>query len=611
MEEQNKKQSGIIAKYKILWRITACMLMSVLLFASLYTGKIVYAGNMIDSTFDLDFSGDSTNRATTGLSWEKDTGTDTYILTLDNIDLNDSRDIILPTDKKVIIRLIGNSNMYNGKLMTNGTYAFKITITGGGTLNTKALPSGGADGDTLTIEGGAKVYVKDRVSYGSSGGANGVLNVKGAGTLLDIDTSAGVDNKGTYLKEINITDGAELNIRATKIGAYTIEGSINVKNNSKLKVSGKYGVYIEDGKLTVDDTSTLETDSESAGITVVDTTGTKSQNDMLSLPDIPSGTNIVSVDKNGNKLWTLAKKGSTVEIEGSNITPADNIKGALSGKITIKKGVSSPSSDPSGGGSSGGGYFPGIPSLPDDDSSKEGTSDGKDKDSSSKDENNKNKVNVTAEVNVKAKKDKDKAANAEISENAVEDAVEKVKDEAKKNGKEIGKISLKINTDMPKGTDNLTLNIPEDVLDKISDGEIDSFTVNTPLVKLIFDKKAVLRIRKQCKKGGAVINIAPHKNRYKKAKKLIGKRPAYDIRVTCSKNKKRITDFGKGKVKVFILYAPAGNENIGRLYALNLNKKGRLKKAGGSIYDAKSGYVIFTAKHLSTCGIGYTAPKKK
>ena len=102
-----------------------------------------------------------------------------------------------------------------------------------------------------------------------------------------------------------------------------------------------------------------------------------------------------------------------------------------------------------------------------------------------------------------------------------------------------------------------------------------------------------------------------HKNRYKKAKKLIGKRPVYDIRVICSKNKKRITDFGKGKVKVFMLYFLSKNENIVGLYALNLNKKRRLKKAGGSIYDAKSGYVIFTAKHLSTCGIGYTAPKKK
>ena len=580
--------------------LTACIIALAMIFSGI--SIYAFAGTAVDPGFNLDFSGDSTNRATTGLTWEKDTVTDTYILTLDNIDLNDSRDITLPTNKKVIIKLIGNSNMYDGKLMTSGAYAFKITITGGGTLNTKALPSGGADGDTLTIEGGAKVYVKERVSYGGSGGANGVLNVKGAGTLLDIDTSAGVDNKGTYLKEINITDGAELNIRATKIGAYTIEGSINVKNNSKLKVSGKYGVYIQDGKLTVDDTSTLETDSESAGIAVVDTTGSKSQNEMLSLPDIPSGTNIVSVEKNGHKLWTLAKKGSTVGIEGNNTTPADNIKGALSGKMIIKKGVSSPSSDPSGGGSSGGGYIPAEDLSPDD---KRDDKSSKDEDKTSRD---KNKVTVTAEITVKAKKDKDKTANAEVSEKAVEDAVEKVKEEAKKNGKEIGKISLKVNTDMPKGTDNLTLNIPEDVLDKISDGEIDSFTVNTPLVKLIFDKKAVLKIRKQCKKGGAVINIAPHKNRYKKAKKLVGKRPVYDIRVSCAKGKKKITDFGKGKVKVFILYAPSKNENMGGIYGVYVNKKGRLRKAYDSVYDVKSGYVIFTTKYLSTCGVGYIAP---
>lgn len=95
MEEQNKKQSGIMAKYKILWRITACMLMSVLLFASLYTGRIVYAGNSVPLGFNLDFSNDSSDRETTGtgISWKRDNATNIYTLTLDNIDLNDGRSI--------------------------------------------------------------------------------------------------------------------------------------------------------------------------------------------------------------------------------------------------------------------------------------------------------------------------------------------------------------------------------------------------------------------------------------------------------------------------------------------------------------------------------------
>ncbi|MGP1597327.1 hypothetical protein [Peptoanaerobacter stomatis] len=113
-------------------------------------------------------------------------------------------------------------------------------------------------------------------------------------------------------------------------------GSINVKNNSTLKVSCKYGVYIYGGKLTVDDTSTLQTDATSAGIVVVDPSETKTQDEVLSIPDIPYNTNIVSVMANDHKFWTIAKIGSAVEVVGNNADPADDIKGAL-GKMTIKK----------------------------------------------------------------------------------------------------------------------------------------------------------------------------------------------------------------------------------------------------------------------------------
>lgn len=291
------------------------------------------AKNTVDAGFNLNFNDDTTPRETTDkkLSWAKDTNTDSYILTLDNIYLEKDRDITLPTGKKVTIKTVGDSEI-DSQIIAEGGYSFDITITGEGTLNIKTLPSGGIDNDTLTIQSGTKVYVKDRISYGASGAANSFLNVKGEGTLLDIDTSG---SYGTILQEINVTDGAELNIRARRIGAYTI-GSINVTKNSKLKAACQYGVYILEGKLVVDDTSTLETDATSAGIVILDKTNAKKQAEVLSVPDVPNGTDITSVVKNGSRLWTIAKIGAKVEVVGNDLEPAEDITSALS-KMTIKK----------------------------------------------------------------------------------------------------------------------------------------------------------------------------------------------------------------------------------------------------------------------------------
>ena len=95
-------------------------------------------------------------------------------------------------------------------------------------------------------------------------------------------------------------------------------------------------VYILEGKLVVDDTSTLETDATSAGIVIIDRTNAKKQAEVLSIPDVPNGTDITSVVKNGSRLWTIAKIGSKVEVVGNDLEPAYDITSALS-KMTIKK----------------------------------------------------------------------------------------------------------------------------------------------------------------------------------------------------------------------------------------------------------------------------------
>ena len=64
----------------------------------------------------------------------------------------------------------------------------------------------------------------------------------------------------------------------------------------------------------------------------------------------------------------------------------------------------------------------------------------------------------------------------------------------------------------------------------------------------------------------------------------------------------------KGKIKLNIFYSPDKNEKADKLYVVYVNKKGRLRKVKGSVYDKKTGCMIFTAKNLGAFGVGYTAP---
>ncbi len=277
-----------------------------------------------------------------GLSWKKDEGADSYTLTLDNVlvkNTGNASSIVLPLGEKVTIELKGNSTV-DGGIDVGGSGKLDLTIKGQGILNTPRLLGAGTNNDTVTIEGGAKVYVKNPISYGGSGNEDGFLNVKGQGTLLDVDVlNTPSTSYGISLQGINVADGAEMNIHAKKASVFAVapdgkSAFVNVTNNSKLKVLCQYGVYVINGKLTVDSTSKLETDASSAGIVVVDKSAAKTQNDVLSLPGIPAGSTVTSTEKLGHKLWTVAKTGAKVAVVGNSTEPADDITGAL-GKLTI------------------------------------------------------------------------------------------------------------------------------------------------------------------------------------------------------------------------------------------------------------------------------------
>ena len=261
---------------------------------------------------------------------------------------------------------------------------------------------------------------------------------------------------------------------------------------------------------------------------------------------------------------------------------------------------------PSGGteGSTGGGSSSGGTSS----KNTEINENNKPKDDSSVTDANTDKgsdLPVTAEITVEAKKGKSKTATAKISKKSVENAITKALEEAKKNGKEAEKISLEVKVDMPKGTDKVKVNLTGGALEKIAGEEINSLIIDSPISKTVFDKKAISEIKKKSK-GGVVLSISPVKKLSKQAKKQIGKRPVLAISLSYLRGKKKITSLGKGKITAFIPYTLNKNEKADGLYAVYVDKKGKVRKIKGSYYDKESCAMVFSTKRLAVFGIGHT-----
>ena len=158
---------------------------------------------------------------------------------------------------------------------------------------------------------------------------------------------------------------------------------------------------------------------------------------------------------------------------------------------------------------------------------------------------------------------------------------------------------------MPKGTNKVKVNLTEGALGKIAGEEINSLTIDNRISKMVFDKKALSEIKKKSK-GGIVLSISPVKKLSKQAKKQIGKRPVLAISLSYLKGKKKITSLGKGKITAFIPYTLNKNEKADGLYAVYVDKKGKVRKIKGSYYDKESCAMVFSTKRLAVFGIGHT-----
>lgn len=290
--------------------------------------------NVISGDITLtDSNIDSATLENDGYTWTGDS-TDGYTLTLGDVYLDGN--LTLPDNCSVEIHTTADS-VINGAIQGAGSYFIDFTFTGTAPLTINGDISGFTNGDTVTVQDGAQVTINGFISIGASG-TDGTLVVTGEGTTLSIPST------GAYAigcDTVRVEGGATLNVSADTYSISAGAGGVSVTGGSTLTVGCDYGVYIEDGMFTLDDTSTFTANADVAAVCVVDTSGAKSQSDTMNLSSamLPSGTAITSAvgDTSGYNYtyWSIVSSGDTLSATNESSKPA-TISNAL-GSLILKE----------------------------------------------------------------------------------------------------------------------------------------------------------------------------------------------------------------------------------------------------------------------------------
>ena len=479
--------------------------------------------------------------------------------------------------------------------------ALNITLGGTAPLIIGGGISGGTNGDTVTVQGGAQVTMGGSVFLGASGGTDGTLTVTGTGTSLTVSQPYGY---AVMCDTVNVRNGASMTANGGSIGVEALTG-VNVTGSSTLTTNCEYGVYIIGGKLTVDDTSKLITNATIAPFCIVDSTSSKSQSDVLALAGVPSGTVVASVTGNQAKYWSLVATGSTLSVTDENSTPV-TLSGATTGTLTFIKAATPGGNDDDGDGDDGGNGGGNNPTPGGNDDNGGGSSSGGSSSGGSSSavtiSEKKPDQPVIGSVNASGKVS-DNHAVIIITDSMVKTAIEKAQADAKAQGKTANGIGAEVSLSAP-GAKSFTIITERAALNRLVSTNVKLFQIVGLPVNISFD---LASLKQQQAQGSGDITMTLKPVTVKNI------RNAYDIALSTVKDGKtvNITSMGNGTATVSIPYTPGKGEAIGGLYAVSVDAKGNATRIAGSAYDTNSKRMIFATNHFSQYGIGYTAPTAK
>ena len=131
-----------------------------------------------------------------------------------------------------------------------------------------------------------------------------------------------------------------------------------------------------------------------------------------------------------------------------------------------------------------------------------------------------------------------------------------------------------------------------------------TFDFTSNKIKLSFETNVLKSLNRQADSDIQIKTVNVDNTKLSdNAKKLIGKHPVYDLRIS-DKNGTTITKLGKGKVTISIPYKLGKKEKAENVAVYFIDKKGNVKKISNSVYDSKTKTFTFTAKSLLRFAVG-------
>ena len=199
--------------------------------------------------------------------------------------------------------------------------------------------------------------------------------------------------------------------------------------------------------------------------------------------------------------------------------------------------------------------------------------------------------------------------NANINKSTVQQAIDKAAADAKKNGTTANGIAVVVPVNVGDTRRDVQIILKADTLDKLVSSKVKRFTIDTDrMADFDFTLDTLKELNRQTG-GELILKIKKTVVSYQEAKKAIGSRPVYDITLECVKDgKKTAVNLNGETISVAIPYSPAKNEKTGNLYAVYVDKTGKVEWLTKSSYDADQKAVIFEAAHFSIYGVGYKNP---
>ncbi|WMJ77637.1 MULTISPECIES: S-layer homology domain-containing protein [unclassified Sedimentibacter] len=219
---------------------------------------------------------------------------------------------------------------------------------------------------------------------------------------------------------------------------------------------------------------------------------------------------------------------------------------------------------------------------------------------------------VTAAVPITAIYGQNGTAIASITDGAILHAIAKAQSNAKMQSKIANGIAVELDITTQNSATSLTAKLTRSSLNSLVSAAVKNFTVNSQLVSVGFDQKALQEIQIQTS-GDITISITPARNLSSHAHTMINARPAYDITISYIKNGSPITisSLNGGIATIAIPYIPESNEAAGYLYGVYVDDNSNAIRIYDSAYDSDTKAMLIFSGHLSIYGIGYTAPSAK